>query len=181
MLSEFRLQRGLSLQRLAEISGVSKSMISQIENGLVNPTLAVVWKLSVGLGLRVQDLLEADQPHPDAQFRRLDESNCPVLSSTEQGYRMMILSTLDMVERVELYLIELQPKGEMDSDPHPSGTVETLTVISGAVEVELPEGETHRIEALQSARYRADVSHSIRGVSRKPSLFYLAVKFEWSE
>ncbi|MBI5154612.1 helix-turn-helix transcriptional regulator [Candidatus Poribacteria bacterium] len=180
ILAEKRSQRGLSLQSLAKISGVSKSMISQIENGQVNPTLAVVWKIASGLGLKLQDLLEGEMQVPDSRYSYLTDENCPTLTSKEHGYRIQILSTIDMVQQVELYLIEIKAGGGMESEPHAKGTVETLTAVRGEVEVILPGETVLPLEPFNSVRYHADVPHSIRAKGGKPALAYLAVKFEWS-
>jgi transcriptional regulator with XRE-family HTH domain len=179
LLAERRQQRGLSLQSLAKISGVSKSMISQIENGQVNPTLAVVWKLATGLGIRLQDLLEGEVQSPESRFLMLTTENCPTLMSREHGYSIQILSSVDMVEKTELYLVEFEPSGVMHSEPHAAGTVETLTVVKGEVEVQLPGDQPYRLRGLESARYQADVSHAIKCKSPKGALVYLAVKFDW--
>lgn len=178
LLAQRRSERKLSLQELASLSGVSKGMISQIENGQVNPTLAIVWKLAAGLGLRLQDLLDGDgSAADDAVFTYLTEENCPTLNSSKNGYRIQILSSVDMAEHVELYLVHISGDGVMDSPAHAPGTVETITVIRGEVEVLAGGGEARPVKALESARYRADVRHIIRGRGKKETLFYLAVKF----
>lgn len=178
ILAQKREERGLSLQSLAKVSGVSKSMISQVENGQVNPTLAVVWKLASGLGVSLHDLLGGEALPPEAEFTMLSEDNCPTLNSKENGYRIQILSGIDMVERVELYLIDFKPGGEMGSEPHARGTIETMTVLRGEVEIVLGNSAPRRLRALQSAAYSADVAHSIRSASKRGAIIYLAVKFE---
>lgn len=177
-LSRKRTERGLSLQALAKVSGVSKSMISQVENGQVNPTLAVIWKLATGLGIRLQDLLENEVERPETRFTLLTEANCPTLTSKEHGYRIQILSTIDMVEQLELYLVEFEPNGAMASEAHEKGTMETLTVIRGDVEIDLPDGFKRRLKTLESCRYAADVPHTVRSAGARPALAYLAVRFE---
>jgi|JI8StandDraft_1071087.scaffolds.fasta_scaffold29134_2 transcriptional regulator with XRE-family HTH domain len=182
LLAQRRAERKLSLQELATMSGVSKGMISQIENGQVNPTLAIVWKLSSGLGVRLQDLLEGEGANgDDSGFTFLTEENCPTLNSAKNGYRIQILSSVDMAEHVELYLVHMAATGNMDSTPHAKGTVETVTVIRGDIEVVVGNSEVRTLHALDSARYRADVRHIIRAKGKKETLFYLAVKFPISD
>jgi transcriptional regulator with XRE-family HTH domain len=60
-LELLRRQRGLSLERLAAQSGVSRAMLGQIEAGESAPTIAVLWKIARGLGVRFADLL-GDEP-----------------------------------------------------------------------------------------------------------------------
>lgn len=178
IIGQRRAAKGLSLQDLSNLSGVSKGMISQIENGQVNPTLAIMWKLAAGLGMRLQDLFEGDSPAPTNEpLVFLTEENCPTLASTKNGYRIQILSSVDMVERVELYLVHLDPTGVMESQAHAAGTVEILTVIKGEVEVSTGTNPGKAVKALESVRYAADVPHTIRARGKKETLAYLAVKF----
>ncbi len=177
MIAQFRASRNHSLQDLSNLSGVSKGMISQIENGQVNPTLAVVWKLASGLGVRLQDLLdEPDANKPGIEFIYLTKENCPTLTSPGHGYEVQILNTTDMVETVELYLVRFMPNGEMTSAPHVTGTMETVTVFQGEVEVDV-DGARHRVKSHETARYSADVPHCLRCAGDKEALAYLAVKF----
>lgn len=178
MIAQRRADRNLSLAELSELSGVSKGMISQIENGQVNPTLAIVWKLASGLGLSLPDLLQGDAlSADDGGFLHLTEENCPTLTSAKNGYRIQILSTTDMAERVELYLVHMAPGGVMDSPPHASGTLETITLIRGEVEVAVGASGPKHLKPLECARYRADLRHVISAKGKKEALFHLAVKF----
>ncbi|MDX2177065.1 MAG: XRE family transcriptional regulator [Candidatus Sumerlaeia bacterium] len=177
LLAQRRAEKKLSLQELANVSGVSKGMISQIENGQVNPTLAVVWKLATGLGIRLQDLLEGEPAREELSIAHLTEENCPTLASKKNGYRIQILSTIDMAEHVEMYLVRMAPNGNMDSKPHNAGTFETLTVVRGEVEVLLGNEPPRHVKTLETVRYRADVRHVIKGRGKREALIYLVVKF----
>lgn len=168
----------MSLQALANMSHVSKSMISQIENGQVNPTLAVIWKLAAGLGMSLHDLFDGEvDPEEKQAFTLLTEANCPTLASREKGYRIQILSTIEMVDKAELYLLELQPGGVLDSRAHPPGATETITVIQGTVKIEIPGEAEQKLGALQSARYSADREHVISNPGKGVALAYLAGQF----
>ena len=59
-IQRLRNARNLTLNVLSERSGVSKAMLSQIESDKVNPTIATVWKIARGLGVDLQDLLDAN-------------------------------------------------------------------------------------------------------------------------
>src|SRR3982751_6033937 len=60
VLKALRRDRHLSLDDLASRSGVSRAALSQIEGARTNPTLAVLWKIAVGLGMPFQQLLGAN-------------------------------------------------------------------------------------------------------------------------
>jgi len=76
-LQRLRLARGLTLEDLSRIAGVSKSMLSQIEREKANPTIAITWRLANALGVQIGELLssaekavetiritDATKPHP---------------------------------------------------------------------------------------------------------------------
>lgn len=54
---EERLRAGLTLDRLAELAGISGAFVAHIEAGRKNATLETIGKLSKALGLSVSDLL----------------------------------------------------------------------------------------------------------------------------
>ncbi len=177
IIAEYRAAKSLSLQELSKLSGVSKGMISQVENGQVNPTLAIVWKIASGLGIRLQDLFdEESSKRGKADFTLLTRENCPVRINSKEGYDIQILSSEDMVQNTELYLLRIEPSGAMNSAPHAPGTIETLTVFEGEVEIVLND-ERHIVQKLETARYSADSPHHIRGLGKERALAYLTVKY----
>ena len=61
-IRDLRLRRGLTVQQLAEASGLSKGFISQVENGHVNPSIGVVTRLAGGVGMPLSALFSAEAP-----------------------------------------------------------------------------------------------------------------------
>lgn len=59
-LWEIRTAKGLKLEAVAAVTGVSKSTLNNIENGKTSPTLANLEKISKGLGCRISDLYESE-------------------------------------------------------------------------------------------------------------------------
>jgi len=53
----YRIEKNITLSELSDRSGVSKGMLSQIENGTANPTLATAWKISTALGFSLEEFL----------------------------------------------------------------------------------------------------------------------------
>ena len=88
-----------------------------------------------------------------------------------------MLSPPQMAEVLELYWVEMKKGAVMESNPHIKGTVEFATIING--EVEIMSGNTTRtIERGDTARYRADIDHTIKNISKEKTELYLVVKFE---
>lgn len=59
-LWEIRIAKGLKLEAVAAVTGVSKSTLNNIENGKTSPTLANLEKIAKGLGCRISDLYESE-------------------------------------------------------------------------------------------------------------------------
>jgi transcriptional regulator with XRE-family HTH domain len=169
-LAAQRQQRGLSLDELSRQAGVSKSMLSQIERGQANPTVAVVWRLATALGVPLGELLGEARP-PEPQLATVPAHAVPRMASPDGRCELRILGPIDLAGRFEWYLLSVQPGGLLDSGAHEPGSREHLTVLTGALEVHA--GDEHaRLRAGESARYAVDVPHRIanRGKSAAQAL-----------
>ena len=136
-----RRRQQLSLEELAAASGVSKAMLSQIESGKVNPTIATMWKISHALRIEFETLI-----HGEAKRARKFEVNRAdsVASIQTDGGTVCfrVYSSLSMAEDLELYRMELAPGGVHTSQGHTAGTEEFLTILAGKVEVSAGENRT---------------------------------------
>jgi XRE family transcriptional regulator, regulator of sulfur utilization len=160
-LKELRRERRLSLQELAEVSGVSRSLLSEIERGETNPTLATLWNLTQALNVDIAALVEA----PNGQGQRSSvevhaAAQVPKIETRGSKSVLKILSPPHMAGRFEWYLLELAAGGHLTSPPHHAGTQEHLTVLSGRIRV-LSLDTKAVLKAGDVARYRADVPHKI--------------------
>lgn len=157
-LRDARRARGLSLDGVAKLSGVSRSMVSQIERGESSPTVATLWNLTQALQVDFAGLLEG-KPRPGIEVIRAEAA--PVIAGRGDGVTIRILSAPEAVGEHEVYELIFAPGGALVSDPHRAGCREHLAVIEGHLRVEsgdlaedLGPGDT--------ARYAADRVHAIR-------------------
>jgi len=172
-LYRYRKQMNLSLEELAGRSGVSKAMLSQVETGKVNPTVAVVWKIAHGLGVSVQGLLEGDRERPHVEvFRRHQYA---ILNEGE-GCEIQVISPIHMAGELELYLLELKEGASLDSSPHFRGAEEFTTAIDGRLEITSGD-QKHFIETGDTAHYDADVEHSVKNAGEGPARAYMVVRY----
>ena len=169
-IKALRTERKLTLDGLAKASGVSKSMLSQIERGLTNPTLATIWSLTQSLGIDISSLL--DEPAMTAEATpALDivkSYETPEIQSADGKCTLRILGPIDLVSRTEWYDMRLEAGGKLVSEGHGSGTVEHLTVLDGSLSVK-NGGPRKALEAGDTARYEADVPHVIENRSDSPA------------
>ena len=135
-LQRLRLARGLTLEDLSRIAGVSKSMLSQIEREKANPTIAITWRLANALGVEIGELLSSEVRAVDL-IRVVDPHETPTLPGAHAGYSLRILGPMDLAGKYEWYELTLAPGGEMASQAHDPGTKEHLTVITGTIELEV--------------------------------------------
>lgn len=150
-----RKARGLSLEAAAKLSGVSRSMVSQIERGESSPTVATLWALTQALQLDFAGLME-DRPAPGIAVTRA--SATPVID--RGGVKVRILSAPETIGSHEVYELSFGAGTRLTSDAHSPGCHEILTVLEGWLAV--TSGEA--VEALgpgDVARYPADRAHEI--------------------
>ncbi len=170
-----RREAGYTLEVLAERSGVSKAMLSQIEAEKVNPTVATVWKIAQGLGVDINRLLEGSSG-PVRKFHVTTRDDITVLDTDEAGLHIKVLTPVQMVEDLEMYLLTFAPGGALRSAPHFPRTEEFLTVVRGAIHVRAGERDA-RLEEGDFIRYQCDVEHSIENISEGSAVVHMVVRF----
>jgi len=161
-LKETRKNKGLSLEATAKLSGVSRSMLSQIERGESSPTVATLWNLTSALQVDFAGLL--DDGRTDGTIKEIMRANrTPTIDSRGEGCRIRILSPPDQAGRLEVYEIQFAAGGALVSEPHRQGCVEHLTALEGALMVTAGD-ETGELGEGDTMRYSADCHHAIRSV-----------------
>jgi transcriptional regulator with XRE-family HTH domain len=174
-VAELRQQRRLTLDQLATASGVSRSMLNQIERGLANPTLAVTFRIAQAFGISIGELV--DQPGIGSAIEIVHGDDPGNLFRSDDECKIRTLSPLHMEKSIEFYEIRLLPRASLTSAAHFEGTRELLTVVRGAAlvvsgdtECKLKEGDT--------AHYRADITHTITNTGKKELVTYLVVTYK---
>lgn len=154
-LRRFRKARGLSLDELAQRSGVSRAALSQIEGARTNPTLAVLWKVAVGLEVPFQALIGATEEKTPQLMRASDTAP---LRSADGRMESRLLSPRGTAPDLEIYELKFLPKGVHRSEPHSEGTTEILTVTAGALRVTI-EDHAYELSAGDTMFFHADAPH----------------------
>ncbi len=157
-LKEARRVQGLSLDAVAKLSGVSRSMVSQIERGESSPTIATLWNLTRALQVDFAGLL--DGASPAAKVEVLRAADVPTIDNLGSGCRIRILSPPEEAGKHEVYEVTMAAGGSLDSQPHTRGAREHLTVIEGMLTVHSGD-VSDQLGPGDTARYAADVPHCI--------------------
>ena len=175
-IQQLRKRRRLTLEQLASLSGVSRSMLSQIERSQANPTFATLWNLTKALSVDISELVggRANTPPAAPAIDVVGGHFVPEIRSEDGLCTLRILSPAQSVGRTEWYEILLEPNGALVSAPHAAGAMEHVTVIEG--ELEVVSGATvARAPAHGVARYPADVPHALRNLSPVRTRAFLVV------
>ena len=172
-LRRLRTRRGLSLERLAQISGVSRAMLGQIELGQSAPTINVLWKIARALEVTFSALISA-RTQSGALVLRSSESK--ILTSKDRSFSSRALFPFDEPRRVEFYELRLAPGSVEDADAHPPGTSENLVLTAGTLEIDVA-GDTHRLEAGDSILFEADTPHAYRNPGKVETVMYLVMTY----
>jgi transcriptional regulator with XRE-family HTH domain len=172
-LRRLRTRRGLSLERLAHNSGVSRSMLGQIELAQSAPTINVLWKIAQALEVPFSALL-ADQARGGTQV--LTAASTKKLSSMDGRFVSRALFPYDGPRRVEFYELRLLPGGIEEAGAHAPGTVENLVVNQGLVEIQIGN-ERHPLHKDDAILFEADVVHVYRNVGDVEAVMYLVMTY----
>lgn len=171
-IRQLRSDRGWSLEQLSDASSVSRSMLSQIERGKANPTLAVALRIAQALGTPLGELVDTASRVPRIEVIRAEDARYHYRS--DEDCRIRTLSPLHLEKDVEFYEVRLAPHGELRSAPHFQGTREFLTVGKGKVRVESADAGSQLGQG-DCASYRADVPHAIANIGRGDAAVFLVV------
>ena len=169
-VKQLRTMKGWSLDALANASGVSRSMLSQIEREQANPTLAVTMRIAQAFAMPLGDLLEMPGATSSVTVIRADDRAYHYRS--DKFCRLRTLSPLNLEKDVEFYEVQLQPGGALRSAPHFEGTREFMTVQKGQVRLE-SGSDSEELAAGDSVSYRADVPHAVINIGKTEALLFL--------
>jgi transcriptional regulator with XRE-family HTH domain len=172
-LKRIRTRRGYSLESLAQRSGVSRAMISQIEQAKSAPTISLLWKLSSALEVPFAALTSVSGVHGTVIMRGAEAK---LLSSTDGKFVSRALFPFDSPRKVEFYELRLRPGGIEKALPHAPGTTENLIVAKGAVEITVA-GNAYRLAEGDAILFEADTPHSYRNAGPGEARMYLVMTY----
>ncbi len=172
-LRRLRAERGLSLQQLAERSGVSRAMLGQIELDRSTPTITVVWKIATALGVPFSALLSGVNT---SEAQLLPAARARVLRSADGTFSSRALFPFDRQRSVEFYEVRLAPRAAEHADAHAPGTAENLVVASGELELTVNE-RTCLLGPGAAIVFVADVPHTYRNPGTIETLLYLVMTY----
>ena len=165
---------GLSLRDLAERSGVSAPMLSQVERGETSPTLAVAGKIASGLELSLSQLLRLDEGGSVSVVRSAQRRQ----GGAKGGHAYEVVTPPLPGQRAEVSLHVLEPgsaTGGPDDPPmHEPGARETAVVTGGRLRL-VCDGESYDLEEGDAVTFDADLPHRFENPDGDPARFFAVV------
>ena len=164
---------GLSLRDLAERSGVSAPMLSQVERGETSPTIAVAGKIAAGLELTLSQLLRLDEGQHVVVARKGRRRRY-----SHGGHQLEELTPPLPGQRADVSLHTLKGgagTGRAGDPPlHEPGSRETAVVLTGKLTL-VVDGTLHELHAGDSVTFDADLPHHFENHADQPTSFVAVV------
>ena len=163
-LSSLRKRKNMTLDDLSAKSGVSKSILSQIERDLSNPTVTTISRISEALDEKLSDFFSKIEVEEENSIESSKET--PSITSKDGLCELNILGAGETVNWLQWYILEMKPKGVLDSSSHGPKTFENLTVIDGQIEVSCGESK-EKLSKGDTFRFQSNRDHTIKNVSKQ--------------
>ncbi|KIL51422.1 hypothetical protein KP77_09340 [Jeotgalibacillus alimentarius] len=168
ILRKLRKERELTLENLADLTGVSKLTLGKIERGEANPSLAIIWKVANGLRIPISSLLVENQ-----EVTLLKKSGNSVLSEN-QSLKLEPIFTTQVQGSIESHKGYLNPEAVYEADAHQPGVKEYITVMEGVVTVRVGE-EEYELERFDSIKFNADQKHAYINRSKEIAVLHFVM------
>ncbi|RLV55073.1 XRE family transcriptional regulator [Aeromicrobium phragmitis] len=166
-----RIERGWTLDQLAEAGGVSRRMVVNVEQGAVNPSVGTLLRLSDALGIGLPALVEPPEPRTIKVTRA---GGGAVLWRSDAGGEGVLVAGTERPDVLELWQWTLAPGDRHRSEAHAAGTKEALQVLEGTLVMEVSEQSVTLGEG-DAMSFSGDVAHSYANHGHAPCRYALTV------
>jgi transcriptional regulator with XRE-family HTH domain len=166
-----RRSRGWTLDQLAEVAGMSRRMVVNVEQGAANPSVGTLLRISDALGIGLPSLVQRPQPKP-VKVTRAGEG--AALWMGESGGRGVLVAGTEPPDVLELWDWRLGPGDTHVSEAHTPGTKELMQVLEGTVTLAVGD-QSVTLGAGDGVAFTGDVGHSYANQGAQLARFSLAV------
>ena len=173
-LKTLRQERGWSLDKAAEETGVSKAMLGQIEREESSPTIATLWKIAGGFRTSFSSFIEDINTDFKKPIHRAGKTKH--IHPRDKKIRVMPLFPFDKELHCEIFIIELLPGCEHLSPPHEQGVIEHVIVVDGTMEV-LVNGVWQYLSKGDGLRFNANQTHGYRNTTKNMACFHDVIHY----
>ncbi|MBK7857061.1 MAG: helix-turn-helix domain-containing protein [Archangiaceae bacterium] len=172
-MKALRTERGLSLDQLARLTGLSRSVLGQIELGKTPSSVSVVWRIAQAFGVHFSALLATSERQQNTVLRAADAKR---LVGPDDRFSSRALYPFSEKPQAEFYELYLAPHSREDAQAHAHGTRENLIVTSGRLELTCGS-EKWELEKGDAIVFTADQPHSYVNTSGQECWMYLVMTY----
>lgn len=171
---EFRLQAGLTVGQLAARSGLSKGMLSKMENAQASPSLATLARLSTALQVPITAFFRGLDEEHDVLYIKAGQGMDIQHRGSRAGHRYQILGSMrGPQKRMEPILVTLMERSEVFPAYQHPGT-ELIYMLAGKMEYGIGSA-TYLLEPGDALQFNGEVTHGPTALLTLPIQF-LSVK-----
>jgi rhodanese-related sulfurtransferase/transcriptional regulator with XRE-family HTH domain len=172
-MRELRNAKNLTLDQLARLTGLSRTLLGQIELGKTPSSVSVVWKIAQALDVHFSALLATKESVETTVLRKGEARR---LVSPDGRFSSRALYPLAEKPDAEFYELYLAPHSREDAQAHKPGTRENLVVTAGRLQLEFG-GQTFELDTGDAIVFIADVPHSYINPGREECWMYLVMTY----
>jgi len=162
----------LSLDQLSELTGVSKSMLRQIETGKSSPTIATIWKIANGLRVSFTALLRKPAVQAEVKSFRGEKP----LTAESEHYRLFPLLPFEPRQSFEMYYVEIDPGTVFSGEPHKGNVYEYVFVINGKLQISV-DGKDFTINQSEFLQFQANYPHQYKCIGKKMASAIMQISY----
>ncbi|MGG0719178.1 XRE family transcriptional regulator [Robertmurraya massiliosenegalensis] len=171
-LKGIRKNRGYSLDHVAELTGVSKAMLGQIERGDSNPTVSTLWKIARGLQISFSSLIQEES----SNIMVVKQESIVPVTENDDNYRVYSIFPFDPRKKFEIFTVEIERGCTHMSEKHNEGLEEYITIINGELELLIGE-ESFNLAQGDSIRFLANKTHTYKNSTNELTTYQLVMHY----
>ena len=167
-IRSLRKHRAMTLQEVSELTGLSKPLLSQIENNIAAPPIATLIKISTALGVKISHFFRDHEKADRIVVVKKDERYSVKKlfhhrNESRVGYRWESLAYPMVGKQMEPFLVEIEPREEKDLLYNDHKGEEFHFVMEGKVEFRTAD-QIHILEKGDSIYFDSSIPHALRGM-----------------
>ncbi|OAO34613.1 DNA-binding protein [Staphylococcus saprophyticus] len=168
-----RKKNKISLEKLSKLTGVSTSSLNEIEKGNTIPSINTVWKISNGLKLSFSSLMS----EAESDYVQVNKEDVVPVTEDDGKYRVYPYFPFEKSKSFEFFYVELDPGATLDSEPHLSGSEESIIIVDGQLEIHL-ENEVIDLGKGDALRFKSDITHSYTNHGEDMTLISMVIDYK---
>ncbi|MCG7339014.1 XRE family transcriptional regulator [Staphylococcus sp. ACRSN] len=169
----YRKKNKISLEQLSKLTGVSSSSLNEIEKGNTIPSINTVWKISNGLKLSFSSLMN----ETEADYKHIKKTDIIPVTEEEGKYKVFPYFPFEKSKSFEFFHVELDPEAKLESEPHLSGSEESIIIVEGELEMHLENEVLHLTEG-DALRFKSDIPHTYINTGEQRTLISMVIDYQ---